>query len=193
MNEDSKLDKSFGTARLWREEANELRKILLGTELIEELKWGKPCYTCDGKNICIIQRMNGFLALLFFKGALLEDPDNVLEVQGANSRGGYRMRFTSVQGVANMAKTVKAYVREAIQVEKSGQRIASAPDMQYPVELIDKLAEDPELKAAFDKLTPGRKRGYVLHFSDAKQAKTRAARIDKYRSKILKGKGLQDR
>jgi uncharacterized protein YdeI (YjbR/CyaY-like superfamily) len=192
MNENSKLERSFDSARLWREEAIELRKILLRTDLSEDLKWGKPCYTHDGKNICIIQRMNGFLALLFFKGALLKDPDNVLEVQGPNSRGGYRLRFTSVQNIAKMAKTVKAYVREAIEVEKAGLKVETAADLNLPEELVDKLAQDPELKAAFDKLTPGRKRGYVLHFSDAKQAKTRAARIDRYRSKILTGKGLQE-
>lgn len=193
LNKHSKLEKSFGSARLWRQEANELRKILMTTGLTEELKWGKPCYTYDGKNICIIQRMNGFLALLFFKGALLKDPAKVLEVQGANSRGGYRMRFNSVQGVAKMAKSVKAYVREAIEVEKAGRKVEKAPGLEYPEELVDKFAEDSELKAAFDRLTPGRKRGYVLHFSDAKQSKTRLARIEKYRSKILTGKGCQER
>ena len=192
MNEDSKLEKSFDSARLWRQEAIELRRTLLRTGLSEELKWGKACYTHDGKNVCIIQRMNGFLALLFFKGALLKDPDNVLEVQGPNSRGGYRMRFTAVQDVAKMANTVKAYVREAIEVEKAGLRMETPSDSKYPEELVDKLAQDPELKTAFDKLTPGRKRGYVLHFSDAKQSKTRLARIDRYRSKILKGKGFQE-
>lgn len=192
MNENSKLEKSFSGATLWRQEANELRKILVRTGLTEELKWGKPCYTYDGKNICIIQRMNGFLALLFFKGVLLKDPDNVLELQGANSRSGYRMRFTSVRGVAKMAKSLKAYVREAIEVEQLGLKLEKASDVEYPEELVDRLAEDPELGAAFDKLTPGRKRGYVLHFSDAKQSKTRVARIERYRSKILSGKGLQE-
>jgi uncharacterized protein YdeI (YjbR/CyaY-like superfamily) len=192
MNETSKLEKSFGSARLWRQEANELRRILLRAGLTEELKWGKPCYTHDGKNICIIQRMNGFLALLFFKGALLKDPDDVLEVQGANSRGGYRMRFTSVRDVAKMAKSVKAYIREAIEVEKAGLKVAKASDLEYPEELVDKFAEDPELRAAFDQLTPGRQRGYVLYFSDAKQSKTRLARIERCRSRILTGKGFQE-
>lgn len=193
MNEKSKLEKSFDSARLWRQEANELRSILLRCGLTEEFKWGKPCYTHNGKNICIIQRMKGFLALLFFKGALLKDPDNVLQVQGPNSRGGYRMRFTSVRDVAKMAKSVKAFVREAIAVEKAGLKVEAASDLEYPEELVDKLAEDSELKAAFDKLTPGRKRGYVLHFSDAKQSKTRVARIGKSRPGILAGKGFQER
>ena len=192
MNRKSTLEKSFDSARLWRQEANELRKILLSAGLTEELKWGKPCYTYDGKNICIIQRMNSFLALLFFKGALLKDPDNVLEVQGANSRNGYRMRFTSVKDVAKMAKSVKAYVGEAIEVEKAGLKVEKASRLDYPEELVDKFAEDSELRAAFDKLTPGRKRGYALYFSDAKQSKTRVARIERCRSKILAGKGFQE-
>lgn len=193
MKKNSKLDRSFENARLWRQEANELRKILEKTDLTEESKWGKPCYTYDGKNICIIQRMNAFLALLFFKGALLKDPDNVLEVQGANSRGGYRMRFTSPGDVARLAKSVRACVHEAIEVEKAGLKLTAAADLDYPEELVGTFAEDPELEAAFDKLTPGRKRGYVLHFSSAKQTKTRVARIAKYRSRILHGKGLQER
>ena len=192
MNRKSTLEKSFDSARLWRQEANELRKILLSAGLTEELKWGKPCYAYDGKNICIIQRMNSFLALLFFKGALLKDPDNVLEVQGANSRNGYRMRFTSVKDVAKMAKSVKAYVGEAIEVEKAGLKVEKASRLDYPEELVDKFAEDSELRAAFDKLTPGRKRGYALYFSDAKQSKTRVARIERCRSKILAGKGFQE-
>ena len=192
MNRKSTLEKSFDSARLWRQEANELRKILLSAGLTEELKWGKPCYAYDGKNICIIQRMNSFLVLLFFKGALLKDPDNVLEVQGANSRNGYRMRFTSVKDVAKMAKSVKAYVGEAIEVEKAGLKVEKASRLDYPEELVDKFAEDSELRAAFDKLTPGRKRGYALYFSDAKQSKTRVARIERCRSKILAGKGFQE-
>ena len=190
--ENSKLEEAFAGARLWRQEAIELRRILAETGLTEELKWGKPCYTYDGKNICIIQRMNSFLALLFFKGTLLKDPDNVLEVQGANSRSGYRMRFTSVKDVAKMAKSVKAYVGEAIEVEKAGLKVEKASRLDYPEELVDKFAEDSELRAAFDKLTPGRKRGYALYFSDAKQSKTRVARIERCRSKILAGKGFQE-
>ena len=190
--ENSKLERAFAAARLWRQEAIELRKILAENGLTEELKWGKPCYTYDGKNICIIQRMNGFLALLFFKGALLKDPDHVLQVQGANSRSGYRMRFTSVRDVAKLAKSVKAYVREAIEVEKAGLKVQGASALEYPEELVDRLAEDPELNAAFDKLTPGRKRGYVLHFAEAKQSKTRVARIARCRAQILAGKGFQE-
>lgn len=193
MPENPKVDASFTNATRWRQEADKLREILLDSELSEELKWGKPCYTYDGKNICIIQRMRDFLALLFFKGALLKDPDDVLEVQGPNSRAGYRMRFTSVQDVARLKNSVKTYVREAIEVEKSGLEVAKAKKPGYPQELIDMFDEDPGFKAAFDQLTPGRQRGYVLHFADAKQSKTRAARLEKYRRRILDGKGLHDR
>ena len=187
------LDTSFSDARLWREEACRLREILLDSDLSEELKWGKPCYTSGGRTICIIQRMNGFLALLFFKGALLTDPEGVLEVQGPNSRSGYRMRFTSVEEVAQRAETIRAYVGEAIGNENAGLKVEKETDLAYPDELIDRLDKDPEYKGAFERLTPGRQRGFVLHFSEAKRSKTRAARIEKSRSRIMAGKGLHDR
>ncbi len=192
-NKNSAVDKSFREARIWRREADKLREILLDSGLSEELKWGKPCYSSDGKNICIIQRMKGFLALLFFKGALLKDPDGVLEVQGPNSRAGYRMRFLSVQDVAAMSRAVKAYVHEAIEIEKAGLKVETERVLEYPKELIGKFEEDPEFGAAFDQLTPGRKRGYILHFSDAKQPATRVRRIEKFRDNILQGKGVQGR
>lgn len=187
------VDKSFREARNWRREAHKLREILLDSGLSEELKWGKPCYCSDGKNICIIQRMKGFLALLFFKGALLKDPDGVLEVQGPNSRAGYRMRFVGVQDVTAMAKSVRAYVHEAIEIEKTGLKVETASALKYPKELVAKFEEDPEFSAAFEKLTPGRKRGYMLHFSNAKQSATRVRRIEKFRGSILQGKGVQER
>ncbi|MDE0112235.1 MAG: YdeI/OmpD-associated family protein [Albidovulum sp.] len=187
------LDNSFSDARLWRFEANALREILLQCGMAEELKWGKPCYAYDGKNICIIQRMKGFLALLFFKGALLTDKDDVLELQGPNSRSGYRMRLTSVEDVANKEESIKSYVREAIEIEKAGLKVAKAVDFDYPVELSEMLADDPDFKSAFEDLTAGRRRGYILHFSDAKQSKTRHARIERCRSKIFEGKGYLER
>ena len=193
MAKNPKLDRLFSNAGLWRREAEALREILLECGLTEELKWRSPCYTHDGKNICIIQRMQAFLALLFFKGALLKDPDNLLERQGPNSRAGYRMRFTSVQDVARVAKSIKAYIPEAIEVEKAGRKVEKATDFEYPAELIEKLDEDPDFKAAFDRLTTGRQRGYVLHFSGARQSETRMARIEKYRPQILEGKGFHDR
>lgn len=193
MDRNPGLNKSFREARLWRQEADELREVLLQSKLSEELKWGKPCYTFDGKNICIIQRMKDFLALMFFKGALLEDPDKILEVQGPNSRSGYRMRFASVQDVARMAKSVKAYVREAIEIEKAGLKVEKETDLAFPDELVDRFDEDPAFRIAFDQLTPGRQRGYLLHFSAAKQPQTRVQRIEKFRHHILHGKGLHDR
>ena len=137
--------------------------------------------------------MKDFLALLFFKGALLKDPDSLLEKQGPNSRAGYRMRFNSVREIEKVAGSVKAYAREAVEVEKAGLRLEKGPDFTYPKELTDRFHEGPVFKAAFDELIPGRQRGYVLHFSSAKQSKTRAARIEKYRPRILDGKGFHDR
>lgn len=187
------VDSLFRRAGNWRQEADALREILLECDLAEEMKWGKPCYTHDGKNICIIQRMKDFLALLFFKGALLEDPDGVLEVQGPHSRAGYRIVFKNAQDVRRLRKSVKGCVREAIEVEQAGGKLPKPEIPGYPAELLEKFAGDPAFKTAFDHLTPGRQRGYILHFGDAKQAKTRAARIDKYRRHILEGKGIHDR
>ncbi|MCK5744886.1 MAG: YdeI/OmpD-associated family protein [Oricola sp.] len=190
----SEVDKSFTKAKLWREEADALRAILLDSGLDEELKWGKPCYVHDGRNIAIIQRMKDFLALMFFKGALLDDPDGVLERQGPNSRSGFRVRFTSVKDVARMKKSVKALIREAVEAEKKGLKVEKpGEEFDLPKELADAFKQDPDFKAAFAALTPGRRRGYVLHFSGAKQSATRAARIEKCRDKIFDGKGFHDR
>lgn len=193
---DPKLDRLFDRARLWREEAEALRGILLECGLTEALKWRLPCYAHAGKNICIIQPMNDFLALMFFKGALLKDSDGLLERQGPNSRSGFRMRFTTLPEVVSAAEDIKAFVREAIEVEKAGLKVARANAVEaseYPEELSAVLAEDPELEAAFGRLTPGRQRGYVLHFAGAKQSQTRAARIRRCRPRILAGKGFLDR
>jgi len=187
------LDPSFTEADLWRHEAEALREVLLGCGLTEERKWRKPCYTNEGRNICIIQRMKGFLALLFFEDARLDDPDGALEPQGPNSRTGFRLRFTSVEDVTRMTVSINALVRQAIALEKAEKKPAKQDDLDYPEELIARLDEDPELATAFAALTPGRQRGYVLHVSGAKQAKTRAARIEKHRQRILDGKGIHDR
>jgi uncharacterized protein YdeI (YjbR/CyaY-like superfamily) len=132
MGANPQLDESFNSAKLWRQEAKKLRAVLLDCGLVEELKWGKPCYTHDGKNIVIIQRMKGFLALLFFKGGLLKDPNGILEKQGPNSRAGYRMRFTKIQDVADQTDSVKSYIREAIEVGKSGLRIEKQAGLEFP-------------------------------------------------------------
>jgi uncharacterized protein YdeI (YjbR/CyaY-like superfamily) len=189
----SKVDKSFRNATRWREEAEKLRAILLDCALTEETKWGKPCYTADGKNIVIIQRMKDFLALAFFKGALLKDPEGILELPGPNSREGRRIRFTGVQDVVAMEDTLKAYIREAVAAEKAGLKVSKPTKLDIPEELRNRFDEDPALKDAFDALTPGRQRGYALYFSGAKQSRTRDARITKYRPKILDGKAFHDR
>ena len=187
-----KVDAYLGRSEKWPEEMSNLRPILLSCGLTEEIKWGKPCYSHEGKNIVILQEMKDFLALMFFKGALLNDSECVLEEQGPNSRSARRIRFTSVEDVARLTDTVKAYVDEAIDVEEAGLEVGPAPEVVFVDELQHRLDQDPAFQAAFESLTPGRQREYNLHFSDAKQAKTREARIEKYASKILDGKGFRD-
>lgn len=188
-----RLDSMFSDADNWRDEAQALRAILLDCGLTEDIKWGKPCYSHDGANICIIQRMKDFLALLFFKGALVNDPDGILAPQGANSRSGYRATFTSVDDVERMAGSLRACVRDAIEVERQGLKVEKSSEIDLPEELAFAFDDDPDFRAAFEALTPGRQRGYCLYFSDAKKAETRTARIGKYRQKILAGKGFHDR
>ena len=189
----SKVDAYIERSEMWPDEIRALRSILLDCELTEDFKWGKPCYGHDGKNIAIVQEMKGFLALMFFKGALLEDPLGVLREQGPNSRSAKRFEFTSVADVTELAPTIRDYVDEAIDVERAGLEVGPAPEPEFVEELQRRLDEDPELRTAFTSLTPGRQREYNLHFSSAKQASTRESRIDKCTSKILAGKGFRDR
>ena len=187
------VDEYIARSEQWPEEMAALRPTLLGCGLTEEIKWGKPCYTHDGSNIVILQEMKEFLAMMFFKGALLSDPDGVLEEQGPNSRSARRIPFTSVDEVHRRADTVKAYLGEAIDVELKGLTISPAPELVLVDEFQQRLDEDSALEAAFEALTPGRRREYNLYFSAAKQAKTRVARIEKHAQRILDGKGLRDR
>jgi len=187
------VDTYIQESEQWPEEMTYLRPILLGCGLTEEIKWGKPCYSHDGKNIVIVQEMKDSLALMFFKGALLNDAEGVLEEQGPNSRSARRIRFTSVEGVARLADTVKAYIKEAIDVAEAGLDVGPPPELVLVEELQERLDQDPALKAAFESLTPGRRREYNLYFSGAKQASSRAARVEKYAEKILDGKGFRDR
>lgn len=187
-----KVDAYIRRSEKWPEEMSALRPILLGGGLAEDIKWGKPCYSHDGKNILILQEMSPFLSLMFFKGALLSDPEGVLEEQGPNSRSARRIRFTSVEDVVRLAGTVEAYVGEAIAVEEAGLSVGPAPELALVKELTTRLEQDPALKAAFEALTPGRQREYNLYFSGAKQAKTRLARVDKHVQRILDGKGFRD-
>ena len=188
----AKVDAYIKRSEKWPAEMTDLRPILRGCGLTEEIKWGKPCYSHEGSNIAIVQEMKEFLALMFFKGALLNDPGGVLEEQGPNSRSARRMRFTSVGDVARLSDTITAYVHEAIDVEKSGREVGPAPELVLVEELQKRLDHEPVLKAAFEALTPGRQREYNLYFSDAKQATTREARVEKYTKKILNGRGFRD-
>ncbi|HRC08668.1 MAG TPA: YdeI/OmpD-associated family protein [Miltoncostaeales bacterium] len=187
-----KVDAYIARSNKWPKEMTALQAVLLGCELDEEIKWGKPCYASGGKNIAIVQEMNDFLALMFFKGALLRDPQGVLKEQGPNSRSALRMEFTSVDDVTAMADTIGAYVTEAIAVEAAGLTVEPAPDLVLVDELQQRLDDDDALKAAFEALTPGRRREYNLIIGDAKQSTTRAARVEKYVERILAGKGLRD-
>jgi uncharacterized protein YdeI (YjbR/CyaY-like superfamily) len=186
-----KVDGYLRKATKWQEEMTKLRRISLDSGLIEELKWGKPCYTFQTSNIVIIQGFKEFCALLFCKGALLKDPNGILKKFGWQAAR--RIPFTNVQEIVEMEPILKAYICEAIEAEKAGLkvRLKKKPE-PIPKELQDKLNEIPALKAAFDGLTPGRQRGYILYFSGAKQSKTRASRVKKCMPQILKGKGLDD-
>ncbi len=186
---DSYIERSDG----WPHEMAALRPILRGCGLTEAIKWRKPCYSFEGGNIAILQEMKGFLALMFFKGALLDDPDGVLVAQGPNSRSARRIEFTSVDAVTELAGTVEALVGRAIEVERSGLEVGPAPEKELADALQTRLDADPALRAAFEGLTPGRRREYNLHISGAKRAETRVARVEKCVPKILAGKGFRDR
>ena len=177
----------------WHAEIAELQRILSGFDLREECKWGKPCYTLDGRNVVIIQGFKEYCALGFFQGALLEDPEKLL-VQLGQVQAGRVMKFTSAGEIAAKAPTIEGYVREAMALAKSGKKLErSVPELAAPEELKAKFRADPAFKRAFEALTPGRQRGYLLHFAGAKQSATRKARIDKAAPAIFEGRGLLDR
>ena len=188
-----KVDFYFSEAEKWREEVEKLRKIALDCDLAEVLKWGHPCYTFQENNIALIHAFKDYCALLFFKGALLKDPDGILVQQTKNVQAGRQIRFTNVQQIVEMAPVLKSYIHEAIEVEKAGLKVTlkKGPG-PVPEEFQKKLDESPALKAAFASLTPGRQRAYILYFSAAKQTKTRESRVEKCLQQILKGKGLDD-
>lgn len=196
-----KVDFFFNKAGQWQDAAEKLRTICLDCGLNEELKWGCPCYTLNpsatGKpksNIVLIHHFKEYCALLFFKGALLKDPDNLLIQQTENVQIGRQMRFTSVQEIGRLEAIIKAYIFEEIEVEKAGLKVElkKTSEFNMPEEFKTKLDGSDSLKTAFEALTPGRQRGYLLYFSQAKQAKTREARIEKYIPVIMSGKGLDD-
>jgi uncharacterized protein YdeI (YjbR/CyaY-like superfamily) len=189
-----KVDKFLKKATKWRDEFEKSRKLCLDCGLTEELKWGKPCYTYQGSNIVLIHGFKQYCALLFFKGALLKDPKGVLVQQTENVQAARQIRFTNVREIIQMEPVLKAYIKEAIEVEKAGLEVGYKKTSEFviPEEFRNRLDESPALKTAFDALTPGRQRGYVLYFSAAKQSKTRESRVEKCVQQILKGKGLND-
>jgi len=189
-----KVDWFFAKDTKWQKEYEKLRTIILDCGLIEELKWGCPCYTFENNNIVLMHGFKEYCALLFFKGALLADPDGMLIQQTENVQSARQLRFTSVQQVVKAERIVKAYVYEAIEVERAGLQVKykKTKDFKIPDEFQTKLNKMPSLKTAFDALTPGRQRAYIFHFSQPKQSKTRTARVEKYLKQILNGKGLDD-
>jgi uncharacterized protein YdeI (YjbR/CyaY-like superfamily) len=189
-----KVDFYFNKAKKWQEELEQLRMIVLDCGLTEELKWGVPCYTFLESNIVLIHSFKEYCALLFFKGALLKDSKSILIQQTENVQAARQIRFTSVQQIVKMKSVIKAYINEAIDVEKAGLKVPlkKTKEFSMPEEFKKKLDKSAALKKAFKALTPGRQRGYLLYFSSAKQSKTREARIEKYTPQILDGKGLDD-
>jgi uncharacterized protein YdeI (YjbR/CyaY-like superfamily) len=189
-----KVDFYFTKAKRWKPELEELRRIALNCQLVEELKWGCPCYTFEGRNIVLIHDFKEYCAFLFFKGALLKDPKSLLIQQTKNVQAARQIRFTNAKEIAKLEKTLKAYIYEAVEVEEAGLKVEfkAKKELEIPEEFQQKLDKDPVLKTAFNTLTPGRQRAYVLHFSGAKQSATRASRVEKCIPQILEGKGLND-
>jgi len=190
-----KVDEFMSKAQKWQEGFEKLRMIILDCGLTEELKWGVPCYTFEKSNIVLIHGFKEYCALLFVKGALLEDPNGILITQTENTQASRQIRFTNVQEIVEIKTILKAYVYEAIEVEKAGLKVdfKKTTDFTIPEEFQNKLDEIPALKTAFDALTPGRQRAYILYFSQPKQSKTRESRVEKSMQQILDGKGLNDR
>lgn len=189
-----KVDEFLGKAKKWKEEYETLRNIVLDCELTEEFKWMHPCYTFENKNIVLIHGFKEYCALLFHKGALLQDAHGLLIQQTENVQGARQVRFTNVQEIVATESILKAYIHEAIEAEKAGLEVEFKKNEEFiiPEELHNKFDDIPALKTAFEALTPGRQRAYILYFSQAKQSKTRESRIEKCMQKILDGKGLKD-
>lgn len=194
MKFNPKVDFYFKKAEKWQAELEKLRTIILDCGLKEELKWGAPCYTLGKGNVVLIHGFKDYCAVLFIKGALLTDSDGILVQQTENVQGGRQIRFSALRDIVAMERTLKAYIHEATEIEKAGLKVAlkKVTDYDIPDEFMKKLKEMPALRAAFDALTPGRQRAYLLHFGSAKQARTREARVDKYIQHILDGKGMDD-
>ena len=189
----SKVEAFIQQSDRWSDVIASLRSVLLDAGLTEDFKWRSPCYTHEGKNIVIVQEMKEFLALMFFKGALIDDREGLLVDQGPNSRSARRMEFTSVADVEQLAGDIATYVARAVAVEEAGLGVGPPPELELVDELRVRIERDPAFKEAFEGLTPGRQREYTLFVSGAKQAATRASRVDKHTERILAGMGLRDR
>jgi uncharacterized protein YdeI (YjbR/CyaY-like superfamily) len=189
-----RVDFYFRKTNKWQKELEKLRIIILECGLTEELKWGVPCYTFQKRNIVLIHVFKEYCALLFFKGALLNDAGGILIQQTKNVQAARQVRFTNVREIVKLGPTLKAYVYEAIEVERAGLKVdfKKTADFIVPEEFQKKLDKSPALKTAFNALTPGRQRAYIFYFSQPKQSKTRESRVEKYMKQILKGKGLDD-
>ena len=189
-----KVDFFFSKNKKWQKELETLRVFILECGLNEELKWGVPCYTHNKSNIVLIHAFKDYCAVLFFKGALLKDPKGILIQQTKNVQSARQIRFTDVKEIIKLKATLKSYIKEAIQIEEAGLKVElkKTTEFEMPEEFRIKLDKSAELKKAFAALTPGRQRGYLLHFSSAKQVQTRESRIEKNLKRILAGKGLDD-
>jgi uncharacterized protein YdeI (YjbR/CyaY-like superfamily) len=188
------VSKVHAKEKRWGAEYAELRKLCLVSGLNEELKWGQACYDLNGSNVVLIHGFKNYCALLFMKGALLKDPKGILIQQTKNVQAARQIRFASLADVNRQKAAIKSYIKEAIAVEKSGAKVAmrSVAQFEMPAEFLTRLDDDPKLAEAFHALTPGRQKGYLLHFAAAKQAATRAARVEKHALRILKGLGIDD-
>ncbi|REC76468.1 hypothetical protein DRF60_13980 [Chryseobacterium elymi] len=190
----TKVNFFFENAGQWQEEFEKLRTIALGTELVEDLKWGCPCYTYKGKNIFLIHGFKEYCALLFFKGSLMKDPNHILIQQSKNVQAARQIRFTDAAQINDLEQVLRSYMFEAVEIEESGAKVEMKKTKEFEMaeEFQNKLDQNPTLQEAFKALTPGRQRAYLLHFSSAKQSKTREARIEKCIPQIMNGIGLND-
>ena len=189
----SKVDEHINQSKQWKSEMNALRTIILDCQLAEDFKWGKPCYSFQGKNIVIIQGFKEYFVLLFFKGGIMKDSKHLLVKMGENTQAGRQMRFENVQDILDKKSIIKDYIFEAVEIEERGEKVEIKKEATpIPEEFQIKLNENPELKSAFESLTPGRQRAYLFHFSATKQSKTRESRIEKSKPNILEGKGMNE-
>ena len=189
-----KVDAYLSSIQEWEDESRELRRIVLDCKLTEELKWRQPCYTFENGNVVIIQGFKDYCALMFFKGALLKDVDGILVTPGTHTQAGRQIRFTNVREIAEMEAVLRAYIYEAIEVERAGLKVKlkETSEFKIPEEFQVRLDGSAVLKTAFEALTPGRQRAYLFYFSSAKQSKTREMRVEKCIPRILEGRGLND-